>query len=117
MTLSFSTDFTITPLAGLFKHEPFSTPRGVCSQAAVISATMLSHSTIAITAYSQVPICTWVEWSKELWRICSVPPCRDWDSNHNVSVYRQVPYPFGHGNPVYWNNFTSNMRKRYNWLE
>ena len=57
MTMSFSTDFTITPLAGLFKHEPFSTPWGVYCQVAVISATMLtllSHSKTAITAYSQV---------------------------------------------------------------
>ena len=41
----------ITPLVGLFKHEPFSTPQGAFSQAAVISAKELSHSTIAITVY------------------------------------------------------------------
>ena len=61
-----STDFTITPLAGLFKQEAFLAPQGAYSQAAIFSATMLSHSTLATTAYSQEPICTWMEWSKEL---------------------------------------------------
>ena len=52
--MSFSTNFTITPLAGLFKHEPFSTSCRVYSHAAVINATMLNRSTTAITAYSHV---------------------------------------------------------------
>ena len=71
--MSFSMDFTITPLAGLFKHGPFSTHKGLYSQAVVINTTMLSPFTIAITADSQLPIYTWVEGSKGLWRICSVP--------------------------------------------
>ena len=41
-------------LTGLFNYEPLSIPQSLYNQAAKSSATILSHSTIATTAYSQV---------------------------------------------------------------
>ena len=47
------------------------------------------QSTIAITAYSQVPIYTWVEWDSGYRRICAFPPC-------HIGVLSLMPYPLCH---------------------
>ena len=49
---------------------------------------MLTHSAIATTAYSQLTVSTSVECRKELWGICSVSPCHDWDLNSQRLSYR-----------------------------
>ena len=49
--------FTITSLTGLFKLEPFSTSWEYTAHYTVLPAGA-KHSTISITAYSQVPIYT-----------------------------------------------------------
>ena len=70
--------------------------------------------TIAVTAYSHF-ICIWVEWSKELWRICSElsSPLSWLGLKPQHVIRRRMPYPLGHSNYVYWKNLKSNMRKKY----
>ena len=54
--MSFSADFTITPLAGLFKRVPFSDPWGPYTTVQPVRHSLVNHAAIAISAYRQVSL-------------------------------------------------------------
>ena len=48
--------YTVLSLAGLFKHVPFSNCRGPYTSVQPVRRSSVNHTTIAISAYRQVPL-------------------------------------------------------------
>ena len=94
--IAVSTDFTITPLpvqAWAFLNS-LGSIQPVTQNYLQVLSTYNYHP-----ACSQVPIYTW---SKELWRICSVPLCHGWVRTHNLARTSPTPYPLGHGTHTFY---------------